>query len=116
MINDPIAKESNLLRERGVTADDFQIRSFAAIDSGSSVLVAAPTSSGKTLVAEYAIEKILAAGRTVVYTTPIKALSNQKFKDLCNWLGKEKVGLLTGDNAIRPNAQVVVMINELVRN
>ena len=116
MINDPIATESNLLRERGVTADDFQIRSFAAIDSGSSVLVAAPTSSAKTLVAEYAIEKILAAGRTVVYTTPIKALSNQKYKDLCNWLGKEIVGLLTGDNAIRPNAQVVVMTTEVLRN
>ncbi|MBA52565.1 MAG: hypothetical protein CL456_10720 [Acidimicrobiaceae bacterium] len=116
MINDRIASESNLLRERGVTADDFQMRSFAALDSGSSVLVAAPTSSGKTLVAEYAIEKILMADKTVVYTTPIKALSNQKFKDLCNWLGKEKVGLLTGDNAIRPNAQVVVMTTEVLRN
>ena len=116
MMNDPITTESNLLRERGVTPDDFQMRSFAAIDSGSSVLVAAPTSSGKTLVAEYAIEKTLVVGRTVVYTTPIKALSNQKYKDLCNWLGKEKVGLLTGDNAIRPNAQVVVMTTEVLRN
>jgi len=99
---------SKLLQERGITADEFQKRSFAAIDNGSSVLVAAPTSSGKTLVAEYAIESALASGKTVVYTTPIKALSNQKFKDLANWLGKEKVGLLTGDNAIRPDADVVV--------
>ena len=116
MINDPIEAGSKLLQERGVTADDFQIRSFAVIDSGCSVLVAAPTSSGKTLVAEYAIEKALATAMTVVYTTPIKALSNQKFKDLCKWLGKDKVGLLTGDNAIRPNAEVVVMTTEVLRN
>ncbi len=107
---------SKLLQERGITADEFQKRSFAAIDNGSSVLVAAPTSSGKTLVAEYAIESALASGKTVVYTTPIKALSNQKFKDLANWLGKEKVGLLTGDNAIRPDADVVVMTTEVLRN
>ncbi len=116
MTNDLTVGASKLLQERGITPDDFQIRSFAAIDSGSSVLVAAPTSSGKTLIAEYAIEAALAVGKTVVYTTPIKALSNQKFKDLCAWLGKEKVGLLTGDNAIRPNAEVVVMTTEVLRN
>ena len=64
-----------LLRERGITPDEYQIQSFAAIDAGSSVLVAAPTSSGKTLVAEYAIDRALERGETVVYTTPIKAVS-----------------------------------------
>ena len=105
-----------LLRERGITPDEYQIQSFAAIDAGSSVLVAAPTSSGKTLVAEYAIDRALERGETVVYTTPIKALSNQKFKDLSRWLGKDRVGLLTGDNAIRPEAHVVVMTTEVLRN
>ncbi len=116
MINDSDEATSRLLQKRGITPDDFQLRSFQAIDNGGSVLVAAPTSSGKTLVAEYAIETALAMGRTVVYTTPIKALSNQKFKDLCAWLGNEKVGLLTGDNAIRPNGAVVVMTTEVLRN
>mgnify|MGYP001207376747 CR=1 FL=1 len=108
--------ESSLLRERAIAPDEFQLQSFAVIDGGSSVLVAAPTSSGKTLVAEYAIERTLATGKTVVYTTPIKALSNQKFKDLSKWLGKDQVGLLTGDNAIRPEANVVVMTTEVLRN
>ena len=80
------------------------------------MLVAAPTSSGKTLVAEYAIAKALENGRTVAYTTPIKALSNQKFRDLTEWLGPDRVGLLTGDNAIRPEVDVVVMTTEVLRN
>ena len=67
-------------------------------------------------MAEYGIQRTLNDGRTVIYTTPIKALSNQKFKDLGRWLGKEKVGLLTGDNAIRPDAEVVVMTTEVLRN
>ncbi|MDP7067857.1 MAG: DEAD/DEAH box helicase [Acidimicrobiales bacterium] len=96
--------------------DQFQIEGFGIVDEGLSLLVAAPTSAGKTLIAEYAIEKALAKGQTVVYTTPIKALSNQKFKDLSRWLGKERVGLLTGDNAIRSEAEVVVMTTEVLRN
>ena len=105
-----------MLNERGLTPDDFQIQAFELLENGSSVLVAAPTSAGKTLVAEYGIQRALNDGRTVIYTTPIKALSNQKFKDLGRWLGKEKVGLLTGDNAIRPDAEVVVMTTEVLRN
>ena len=101
--------DSTLLTGRGLMPDAFQLEGFEIVDEGLSALVAAPTSAGKTLVAEYAIEKVLAKGRTVVYTTPIKALSNQKFKDLSRWLGKERVGLLTGDNAVRPEADVVVM-------
>lgn len=116
MLNESNGVESAFFSDRGITPDEYQMQSFAAIDEGSSVLVAAPTSSGKTLVAEYAIHRALQLGKTVVYTTPIKALSNQKFKDLSRWLGKESVGLLTGDNAIRPEANVVVMTTEVLRN
>ncbi|MEZ5279935.1 MAG: DEAD/DEAH box helicase [Acidimicrobiales bacterium] len=100
----------------GFTPDDFQLAAFDAIDDERSVLVAAPTSSGKTLVAEYAISVALEAGQRVFYTTPIKALSNQKFNDLCGWLGSERVGLLTGDNVIRPDADIIVMTTEVLRN
>ena len=105
-----------LLTNRGHTPDEFQVRAFEVIDDNRSVLVAAPTSSGKTLIAEYAIAKALEDGLTVAYTTPIKALSNQKFRDLTAWLGPDRVGLLTGDNAIRPEVDVVVMTTEVLRN
>src|SRR5207302_6488286 len=81
-----------------------------------SVLVAAPTGSGKTLVAEYAIARALAAGDKTFYTTPLKALSNQKYGDSVRAYGAAKVGLLTGDNAINGDAPVVVMTTEVLRN
>src|SRR5262249_37164258 len=87
-----------------------------AIDAGHSVLVAAPTGSGKTLVAEYAIDGVLERGRHAFYTTPLKALSNQKFGDFSARYGRERVGLLTGDNAINGEAPVVVMTTEVLRN
>ena len=87
-----------------------------ALDEGGSVLVAAPTSSGKTVVANYATLLALGAGQRIFYTTPIKALSNQKFRDLRGWLGIDQVGLLTGDNSIRGDAPVVVMTTEVLRN
>ncbi len=96
--------------------DHFQVKALDALDAGRSVLVAAPTGSGKTVVAEYAVAKALAEGGKVFYTTPIKALSNQKFGDLGRLFGVEKVGLLTGDNSINPNAPVVVMTTEVLRN
>jgi len=96
--------------------DPFQHEAFDALDSGSSVLVSAPTGSGKTLVAEYAIYRTLAERTKVFYTTPLKALSNQKYRDLCIAHGEEQVGLLTGDTAIRPRAPVVVMTTEVLRN
>ncbi|MEO9224171.1 MAG: DEAD/DEAH box helicase, partial [Acidimicrobiales bacterium] len=96
--------------------DRFQRDAIAAIDAGRSVLVAAPTGSGKTVVAEHAIATALRTGQKVFYTTPIKALSNQKFADLSAALGAERVGLLTGDNAIRGDAPVVVMTTEVLRN
>jgi len=98
------------------TLDSFQERAIDALDAGQSVLVAAPTGSGKTVVAEYAVAKALATGRRAFYTTPIKALSNQKYADLCRRYGTDAVGLLTGDNAINGDAPVVVMTTEVLRN
>lgn len=96
--------------------DDFQLRAFTSLDAGNSVLVSAPTGSGKTLIAEYALEIAVQRGERAFYTTPIKALSNQKYRDLAERLGGEHVGLLTGDNSINPGAEVVVMTTEVLRN
>ena len=96
--------------------DGFQLKAIEALDAGRSVLVAAPTGSGKTVVAEYAIERALDRGGKAFYTTPLKALSNQKFGDLVAKHGADRVGLLTGDNAINSEAPVVVMTTEVLRN
>ena len=96
--------------------DDFQVRACQVLEEGHSVLVAAPTGSGKTIVGEFAVHLALTTGRKCFYTTPIKALSNQKFNDLVARYGPEKVGLLTGDNTINGEAPVVVMTTEVLRN
>lgn len=96
--------------------DPFQTEAAEALEEGFNVVVTAPTGAGKTLVAEVAIHLALATGRRAFYTTPIKALSNQKYNDLCAAYGSERVGLLTGDNAIRGEAPVVVMTAEVLRN
>ncbi len=96
--------------------DDFQHEAFRALDSGHSVLVSAPTGSGKTLVASYAVHRALAAHGKAFYTTPLKALSNQKYAELVASYGEEHVGLLTGDTTLRPRAPVVVMTTEVLRN
>jgi ATP-dependent RNA helicase HelY len=96
--------------------DGFQLEAIDAVDRGSSVLVAAPTGSGKTVVAEFAIERAMDGGGKAFYTTPLKALSNQKFGDLVAKHGAENVGLLTGDNTINSEAPVVVMTTEVLRN
>jgi len=98
------------------TFDDYQRRACQALNEGHGVLVAAPTGSGKTVVGEFAVHLALAAGRKCFYTTPIKALSNQKFGDLVRRYGPDKVGLLTGDNSINGEAPVVVMTTEVLRN
>ncbi|HET6964026.1 MAG TPA: DEAD/DEAH box helicase [Acidimicrobiales bacterium] len=100
----------------GFTPDPFQVRAMDALDDGRSVLVAAPTGSGKTVVAEYAVAKALAEGGKAFYTSPLKALSNQKYSDLAARHGAGRVGLLTGDNAINGEAPVVVMTTEVLRN
>ncbi len=96
--------------------DRFQTEAAAHIDAGRSVLVAAPTGSGKTVVAEHAIDRAIANGRRAIYTAPIKALSNQKYNDLAHRVGSRRVGLLTGDNTINGDADVVVMTTEVLRN
>jgi superfamily II RNA helicase len=96
--------------------DSFQLDAMASLDRGHSVVVCAPTGSGKTVVGEYAIHLALSQGRRVFYTTPLKALSNQKFRDFADQFGSEQVGLLTGDITIRPDARVVVMTTEVFRN
>ena len=96
--------------------DDFQRRACRALAGGHGVLVAAPTGSGKTVIGEFAVHLALAEGRKCFYTTPIKALSNQKYNDLVRRYGASQVGLLTGDNSINGEAPVVVMTTEVLRN
>jgi ATP-dependent RNA helicase HelY len=100
----------------GFAFDDFQRRACVALVDGSSVLVAAPTGAGKTVVGEFAAWLALARGGRTFYTTPIKALSNQKYSDFVDIHGPDKVGLLTGDNSINSDAPIVVMTTEVLRN
>lgn len=96
--------------------DPFQLEAAEQLEDGHAVLVAAPTGAGKTVVAEFAIHLALSQGKKAFYTTPIKALSNQKYTDLVAVYGQEKVGLLTGDTSRNPEAQIVVMTTEVLRN
>ncbi|MFN9675328.1 MAG: DEAD/DEAH box helicase, partial [Microcystis sp.] len=109
--------------------DDFQQSAIAALAAGKSVVVCAPTGSGKTLIGEYAIYRALERGKRVFYTTPLKALSNQKFRDFQEKFGRTptdgdedspllfaEVGLITGDVVINPSALIVVMTTEIFRN
>lgn len=96
--------------------DDFQKEAVKYIDEGKSVVVSAPTGAGKTCIAEHAIHRALQDGTKLIYTTPLKALSNQKFSDFGRKYGEDKVGLLTGDTSINREAQIVVMTTEVFRN
>ena len=96
--------------------DQFQLEAAEAIGQGSSVVVTAPTGAGKTLVAEAAIHRCLGQGQEAFYTTPLKALSNQKFSDFVGTHGEDRVGLLTGDNVINPGAELKVATLEVLRN
>lgn len=96
--------------------DDFQRAAIESLNSDSSVLVVAPTGSGKTVVAEYAVFLAQNSGAKAFYTTPLKALSNQKFRDFSRIYGDGKVGLLTGDNTIHPEAPLIIMTTEILRN
>src|ERR1700734_2979389 len=96
--------------------DDFQRRACAALERGHGVLVCAPTGAGKTVVGEFAVHLALAAGGKCFYTTPLKALSNQKHTDFVARYGRDSIGLLTGDLSVNGNAPVVVMTTEVLRN
>ncbi len=96
--------------------DNFQVRACRVVEDGQGVLVAAPTGSGKTVVGEFAVHLALQTGRKCFYTTPIKALSNQKYHDLVARYGADRVGLLTGDVTVNGEAPVVVMTTEVLRN
>ena len=96
--------------------DSFQVEACRALEGGDGVLVAAPTGSGKTVVGEFAVHLALTTGRKCFYTTPIKALSNQKYADLVRRHGADAIGLLTGDNSVNGEAPVVVMTTEVLRN
>ena len=101
---------------KGFTLDKFQEDAIAAINRGNSVVVSASTGTGKTLIADYIIDKHLPEGNVTIYTAPIKALSNQKFKDFSEDYGAENVGLLTGDHSINHNAPILIMTTEIYRN
>jgi ATP-dependent RNA helicase HelY len=96
--------------------DPFQIEACHALEDGKGVLVAAPTGAGKTIVGEFAVDLVINSGGKCFYTTPIKALSNQKFQELSYKYGDDKIGLLTGDTSINSEAQIVVMTTEVLRN
>ena len=96
--------------------DPFQIQACHALENGKGVLVAAPTGAGKTIVGEFAVDLVINSGGKCFYTTPIKALSNQKYTELCLKYGESKIGLLTGDTSINSEAQIVVMTTEVLRN
>ena len=96
--------------------DDFQVEACQAVEDDRGVLVCAPTGSGKTVVGEFAVSLALSRGTKCFYTTPIKALSNQKYHDLVDEHGEDAVGLLTGDTSINGNAEIVIMTTEVLRN
>jgi superfamily II RNA helicase len=96
--------------------DDFQIEAMRRIAMGDSVIVSAPTGAGKTLIAEFAIYLSFMEGKRIIYTTPLKALSNQKYSDFGRKFGEENVGIVTGDVKINPKAPVVIMTTEILRN
>ena len=96
--------------------DDFQKQACDCISAGKSVVVCAPTGAGKTVIAEHAVHCAIKEGKKVFYTTPLKALSNQKYNDFSEKYGYDKTGLLTGDTSINRNAQIVIMTTEVFRN
>lgn len=101
---------------KGKKMDGFQLEAMKYIDNYENVIVSAPTGTGKTMVADYCIEKCLSEGYRVIYTAPIKALSNQKYREFSSVFGKDKVGILTGDTVINKSAPLLIMTTEIYRN
>jgi len=104
------------MKYKGYLLDEFQEKAIKYIEDDESVVVSAPTGSGKTLIADYLINKYVGSSYRVVYTAPIKALSNQKYTEFSEAYGKENIGLVTGDTVINPLAQIVIMTTEIYRN
>ncbi len=115
-MNLQLFSELNLKEIFPFELDEFQLAAIRALNAGRSVVVCAPTGSGKTLIGEYAIYRALSRGKRVFYTTPLKALSNQKLRDFRDRLGADMVGLLTGDASINRDAPILVMTTEIFRN
>src|ERR1700730_16485344 len=111
-----LAELARFAAELSFSLDDFQQRACAALERGHGVLVCAPTGAGKTVVGEFAVHLALASGGKCFYTTPLKALSNQKHTDLTSRYGRDLIGLLTGDMSVNADAPVVVMTTEVLRN
>ncbi len=103
------------VKYRDYVLDEFQVQSITELENGHSLVLSAPTGSGKTLVAEYLIEKVLKSDKRIIYTSPIKALSNQKYRDFSRLYG-DKVGILTGDVVINRDAQALIVTTEVYRN
>ncbi|MBR9701076.1 DEAD/DEAH box helicase [Candidatus Woesearchaeota archaeon] len=101
---------------RGLTLDRFQVEAIDFVDKHFSVVVSAATGTGKTLIADYVIDRSFKRGQKVFYTSPIKALSNQKFREFKSIYGEDAVGILTGDVVINPNAPLLIMTTEIYRN
>ncbi|MEK6823001.1 MAG: DEAD/DEAH box helicase, partial [Nanoarchaeota archaeon] len=101
---------------QGFTLDPFQVEAIASIEKGNSVVVSAATGTGKTLIADYVIDKNIKLGKRVIYTAPIKALSNQKYRDFTGRYGKDAIGLITGDVQVNTSAQILIMTTEIYRN
>src|SRR3989338_6284048 len=104
------------MKFKNFTLDQFQEQAINAIESNESVVVSAPTGSGKTLIADYIIDKHKSDTKRIIYTAPIKALSNQKFRDFAKEYGDQAIGLMTGDMVINPTAKVLIMTTEIYRN
>ena len=102
------------VKYRDYILDKFQIQAITELENGHSLVLSAPTGSGKTLVAEYLIEKVLKGDKKIIYTSPIKALSNQKYRDFSKLYG-DKVGILTGDVVINREAQALIVTTEIGR-
>src|SRR5690554_4778451 len=108
--------EQKVVRFRDFVLDDFQKEAIQYLLDGDSVLVSAPTGVGKTLIADFLVAHAIERGKRVIYTAPIKALSNQKYKEFKGWYGADQVGIITGDVVINSEAAVTIMTTEIFRN
>ena len=107
---------SLLMKFKNFILDPFQVDAVKSVDKGNSVVVSAATGTGKTLIADYIIDKFLKKNKRIIYTAPIKALSGQKYRDFKEEYGEHNIGIMTGDVVINPDAPVLIMTTEIYRN